>query len=105
MKINSTKKKNIKQINKNDIEIEELNNNPSSENWKKMQNIIKKQKIKYYKIFYPDELKGKNNLTKSYAILYDSYFKVMFKVPIIIINKKRIEGATIFLKDLSLNTR
>ncbi len=96
---------NTKNINKTDIEIEELNKNPCIENWNKLQNIIKKKKIKYYKIFYPNELKGKNNLTKSYAVLYDSYFKVMFRVPIIIINKKKIEGAIIFLKDLSLNTR
>ncbi|MCL4383328.1 MAG: hypothetical protein M1168_02365 [Candidatus Marsarchaeota archaeon] len=86
-------------------DIEELNKNPTIENWDKLQNIIKIKKIKYYKIIYPDELKGKNNLIKAYAILYDSYFKAVFKVPVISNNRGKIEGATIFLKGLTLNTR
>ncbi len=85
--------------------VKKLNENPNNANWAKFSAELKNSKAKHYKIFYPDTLDGKNNLTKAYAILYDSQFKVLFKIPIISINNKEINGATIYLKELTLNRR
>lgn len=82
-----------------------LNENPNNENWAKFSAELKNSKAKHYKIFYPDALKGKDNLTKAYAVLYDSQFKVLFKIPVISINNKSVNGATIYLKELTLNRR
>ena len=88
--------------------VQNLNADPSSENWSKFSAAIKKSNARYYKIVYPRELKGMDNLAEAYAILYDIKFKILFKVPIILINKnpadkKQIKGATSFLSGLMLN--
>ena len=95
----------IDKKNKIDEIVRVLNENPNITNWTKFSAELKNSKAKHYKIFYPEGLEGKNNLTKAYAVLYDSQFKVLFKIPIISINNKEINGATIYLKELTLNRR
>jgi hypothetical protein len=81
--------------------VEELNRNPVKENWEKFQKLLPKSKAKYYKTVYIDgKLRGVQDLTKSYVELYDSAQRPIAKIPIFIKEKKKIEGATYYLKGL-----
>ncbi|MGC8652002.1 MAG: hypothetical protein ACP5UH_01995 [Candidatus Micrarchaeia archaeon] len=72
---------------------------PSKENWERFYKALKGSNAVYYKIFY-ESLKNKEDLTKSFARLYDSRLKPIAKIPIIRRKGDGIEGATIYLKDL-----
>ncbi len=81
--------------------VEELNKNPVRENWEKFQSLLPKSKAKYYKTFYVDgKLRGVQDLTKSYVEIYDSSQKPIARIPIFVKDKKKIEGATYYLKGL-----
>lgn len=82
-------------------EIEQLQKEPTEDNWKKALKII--QKGKYYYIYYPNALKGKMSLSSAYAIIYDKSEKPIFKVPILKKTKNGIEGATSYLVGLEIN--
>ncbi|MGC8567939.1 MAG: hypothetical protein ACP5RP_01025 [Candidatus Micrarchaeia archaeon] len=88
-----------------DKEAEKLWKDSSMENWEEFKKLLKKSKAAYYKVVYTTKnLKKVEDLTKSFAEIYDSNEKLMTKVPIIIKNGKNVEGALIYLKGLkSLN--
>ena len=72
---------------------------PSEKNWEKLYSSINSGKVKYYKIVYKT-LKNSQDLTKSFALLYDSRMRQVAKIPIIKRKGNAIEGATIYLKGL-----
>ncbi len=76
---------------------------PSKKNWETFAKALGKSPIEYYKIVFANEgkLNKMQDLTKSYAELYDSKHKVVTKVPIFIKNGKKVDGATIYLMGLT----
>jgi len=77
-----------------------LQKEPNEANWEKFAKVIKKSGIKYYRIVYVT-LKNAEDLTKSYAELFDAKGRLVIKVPIFKrSNGKKVEGATIYLKGL-----
>lgn len=86
--------------------VADLNNSPSEENWKKFAIASKKDGSKYYRIFFPTgKIKGKSDLTGAYAVIYDSKYRSLYSIPIIVKRNKEIEGATIYLTHLELNRK
>ncbi|MDE1865030.1 MAG: hypothetical protein KGH94_00100 [Candidatus Micrarchaeota archaeon] len=82
--------------------IEQLEANPSEENWKKAREKILKEG-KYYYTFYPDGVQGSMSLKGAYVIIYDKNHKNLYKIPISKKAGKKIEGATWYLKGLEIN--
>ena len=77
-----------------------LQKEPNEANWEKFAKALKKSGIKYYTIVYVT-LKNAEDLTKSYAELFDAKGMFVIKVPIFKrSNGKKVEGATIYLKGL-----
>ena len=77
-----------------------LQKEPNETNWEKFAKALKKSGIKYYRIVYVS-LKNAEDLTKSYAELFDAKGKLVTKVPIFKRDSgKKVEGATIHLKGL-----
>ncbi|MFP3278240.1 MAG: hypothetical protein RXO43_01595 [Candidatus Micrarchaeota archaeon] len=77
-----------------------LQKEPNETNWEKFAKALKKSGIKYYRIVYVS-LKNAEDLTRSYAELFDAKGKLVTKVPIFKRGKgKKVEGATIYLKGL-----
>ena len=77
-----------------------LQKEPNETNWERFAKALKKSGIKYYRIVYVS-LKNAEDLTKSYAELFDAKGKLVTKVPIFKrSNGKKVEGATIYLKGL-----
>jgi len=77
-----------------------LQKEPNETNWEKFAKALKKSGIKYYRIVYVS-LKNAEDLTKSYAELFDAKGKLVTKVPIFKRGKgKKVEGATIYLNGL-----
>jgi hypothetical protein len=75
----------------------------SDENWKLFASALKKSSVKRYRIIYePGKLKTLQDLRKSFAALYDSKSKLVTKVPIFRMDKGRMLGSTIYLKDLRI---
>lgn len=74
---------------------------PNTKNWEEFAKILKKSGIKYYKTFYANgKLKRLEDLTESYALLYDGRYRVITKVPVYKTISKGIEGALIYLMGL-----
>jgi len=77
-----------------------LQKEPNEANWGKFAKALKKSGIKYYRIVYVT-LKNAEDLTKSYAELFDVKGKLVTKIPIFKKSDgKKVEGATIYLKGL-----
>ncbi|MGC8710047.1 MAG: hypothetical protein ACP5RF_00315 [Candidatus Micrarchaeia archaeon] len=88
---------------KNDITgaAELLYKDPSEKNWDKFASMLKKANIKYYRVIYQKgSLKNVEDLTKSYAELYDARENPVVRIPIFKKGAKGVEGATIYLKGL-----
>ncbi len=80
-----------------------LQKDPSIENWKKLAKELEGSKVKYYSISFGDgKLSGKDDLTKAEARLYDSRKRKVAAIPIFIKNGRKIEGALIYLRGLSI---
>ena len=79
--------------------------NPDEKHWEAFRKYLLKSKAKYYMVFYPKALKGKEDLTDAYVVLYDSRYLPMFKVPVIIKSGGKVEGATIYLMGLKVSNR
>ena len=77
----------------------ELKLNPNESNWEKFEKAIKKSNAMYYKITYKT-LNNKENLKDAYAEIFDKDKKLITTVPIFKKDGRKIEGATIHLKDL-----
>jgi len=88
-----------------DSVVEALNSKPNAENWKSALPIIKKSGARYYRIFYDSGLKDKDNLKKAYAVLYDGFYRGLFKVPVIEMHEGKVVGATKYLVGLKINNR
>jgi hypothetical protein len=92
--------------NKNKIEtiVADLWKNPTDKTWEKFASELKKdKKIKYYKTIYTTgKIKRFQDLKQSYAILYDTKYKVVTKVPLFMKRKEGLTGATIYLMGLSV---
>ncbi len=86
-----------------DSAVANLNANPTKENWEAFRKLLLKSGAKYYKVFYPKKLESKKELEYAYAVIYNSRYRQMFRVPVFMRSGKSIEGATIYFKEL-LNT-
>lgn len=81
--------------------VEALWKEQSEENWKAFAKALPKSGLKYYKVIYQKgKLTKAQDLTKSYAELYDSKQKPATKIPISMRKKGKIEGATYYMKGL-----
>ncbi len=81
--------------------IDRLNKEPSEENWEEFAKVLPKSGIKYYRVVYmKGSIKNAEDLTKSYAELFDEKGNLVTKVPIFKKGKK-IEGALYYLKGLN----
>ncbi len=88
---------------KSDIEkaVEALWKEQSEENWKAFAKALPKSGMKYYKVVYQKgKLTKAQDLTKSYAELYDAKQKPTAKIPIFMRKGGKIEGATYYMKGL-----
>ncbi|MGC8669692.1 MAG: hypothetical protein ACP5TL_00890 [Candidatus Micrarchaeia archaeon] len=79
---------------------EKLWQDPSEENWKAFYDVLNNSKARYYKIIYEKKLGKSEDLTKSFARVYDAGLRPIAKIPIIKKSKNKIEGATIYLRNL-----
>ena len=86
---------------------DKLWDNSCEENWAEFAGALKGSGAKYYRVVFGN--KGKLNkvqeLTKSYAEIYDAKYKQIAKVPIFKTVGKKIEGATIYMKGLEVSNR
>lgn len=83
--------------------VEELNRNPEKKNWEAFRNYLVKSNAKYYKAFFPKKLKRKNDLLAAYVTIYDVKYLPMFRIPIMMKKNGKVEGASIYFKNL-INT-
>ncbi len=88
-------------------DFEELSENlwkkPTKENWEMMEKYLKKSTAKYYKIkFEKGKINKEQDLTKSYAEIFDSKEKMLGKIPIFLNEGKKVVGATIYLVGLQI---
>lgn len=81
----------------------DLEANPDKKHWGLLSAYLKKSKAKYYKVFYPKKLKKLDDLKSAYAVIYDSKYIPMFRIPVTMKVDGKLQGATIYLKGL-LNT-
>jgi predicted phage-related endonuclease len=75
----------------------------TKKNWEAFAKAIDKSPIEYYKIVFANEgkLNKMQDLTKSYAELYDAKHKIVTKVPVFMKTGKKVDGATIYLVGLT----
>ncbi len=83
--------------------VEALNAHPDKEHWEAFRKYLLKSKAKYYKAFFPKKLKSKQDMREAYVVIYDSKYVPMFKIPITMTAGGKLQGATIYFKEL-LNT-
>lgn len=80
-----------------------LQKGPSRENWKRLAEELEGGKVKYYSIsFGGSKLSGKDDLTKAEARLYDSKKRKVAAIPIFVKSGRKVEGALIYLRGLSI---
>lgn len=79
----------------------------SDSNWDTFASALKGSGIKYYKVVFANEgkLNKMQDITKSYANLYDAKYGLVAKVPIFMKDGKRIRGATIYLTGLQVSNK
>ncbi|MHB1830201.1 MAG: hypothetical protein ACYCO0_02305 [Candidatus Micrarchaeaceae archaeon] len=73
-------------------------------NWKSMADALKKSGARYYRVVFANEgkLNKMQDLTRSFANLYDAKYRLIAKVPIFMRDKARVRGATIYLSGLQV---
>lgn len=83
---------------------EKLWKEQSDSNWDSFASALKKSNVAYYKIVFANEgkLNKMQDLTKSFAELYDAKYKRVAKVPIFKKEGKKVRGATIYLMGLQV---
>ncbi len=82
---------------------EKLKKDPNEENWKVLSSALKKGNVFHYRIFFgKGKLNNTQDLKKSYIELYDKKEAKLARIPIFVSKGKKIEGATIYLKGLSI---
>ena len=82
--------------------IDTLWKDPEPKNWDKFTSVLKKSKIRYYKVVFKNKnaLKKLDDLKDSYVELYGADYKLSYKAPLIKKDGKKIRGATIYLMGL-----
>ncbi len=80
---------------------------PSEKNWKSFAATLGKSSVRYYKVIFANEgkLNKMQDLTKSFAELYDSKYKLVTKVPIFKKEGKKVRGSTIYLTGLQVSNK
>ncbi len=82
---------------------ESLWKKPTKENWEVMKKYLVKSTAKYYKVkFEKGKINKEQDLTKSYAEIFDSKEKILGKIPIFMKDGKGVQGATIYLVGLQI---
>lgn len=81
---------------------ERLFEEESEDNWKAFAKALPKSGLKYYKVVFQKgaKLKRAEDLTTSYAELYDARERLVTKIPIFMKKDGEIEGATYYMKGL-----
>ncbi len=81
--------------------VADLSKSQSRQNWEKFRKGLKASGAKYYSVtFDKGKVNRKEDLRKAFAVLYDSKSKPIYNVPIVISEKGKMRGATIYLKGL-----
>ncbi len=82
----------------------ELWKSPSEDNWKAFRSSLNKSSIVYYRIVFANggRLSKAQDLTKSFAELYDAEYKLVAEVPIFERRGIKVRGATIYLTGLQV---
>lgn len=76
----------------------------SEKSWEAFAKGLGKSGIRYYRVVFANEgkLNKMQDITKSFAELYDAKFKLVTKVPIFKNEGKKVRGATIYLIGLQV---
>ncbi len=76
----------------------------NEDNWKNLADSLEKGRARYYRVVFANEgkLNKMQDLTKSFANLYDAKYNLIAKVPIFMRDKARVRGATIYLSGLQV---
>ncbi len=79
----------------------------SEDRWREFAEALKGSGVRYYKVVFADEgkLTRMQDLTKSYAQLYDADYKTVTKVPLFMKQGKGIRGATKYLIGLQVSNK
>ena len=79
----------------------------NEKNWKNMASALKNSSVMYYRVVFANQgkLNKMQDLTKSFANLYDAKYKMVAKVPIFMKVKNKVRGATIYLTGLQVLNR
>ncbi len=79
----------------------------NEDNWKAFAKALKDSNAEYYKIVFANEgkLNRMQDLTKSYAEIYDAKYHQITKIPIVRNEGKKVRGATIYLVGLQVSNR
>lgn len=82
--------------------VNELQAEPNTENWLRFEEFLKKSSMKYYKIFFREgDISSEQDLTASYAALYDHKKKESARIPLVVRKSDGgIEGSLFFLRTL-----
>lgn len=82
---------------------DELTEDPTEKNWKKLSSSLKSSKIAYYKIFFgKGKLSNTQDLRNSHLELYDNRKKMVATIPVFMKDGKKMTGATIYLRGLQI---
>ncbi len=86
---------------------EELWREQSDEKWGEFAGALVGSNAAYYKVVFANEgkLSKMQDLTKSYAEIYDAEYKPITKVPIVKKEGKKVRGATIYLMGLQVSNK
>lgn len=90
------------QTGKIDAIASDLRKSPTKQNWERFSKALKGSGLKYYRITFEKggKLNKAQDLTKSYAELFDAKEKMVTKVPIFMKEGKKVVGSTIYLMGL-----
>ena len=78
-----------------------LNKDQSKANWDRFGKSLKGSGLKYYSVKFDKAKVNKlEDLRKAYVELYDAKQRLVYKIPAVMNNKRKIRGATIYLKGL-----
>ncbi len=84
-----------------DMYMKALWKNPTEQEWDSFSKKLKKSNIKYYRVVYKEKsLKDNKGLKNAYIELYSNTMKLIGDVPLFMIKKNDVCGATIYLKGI-----
>jgi hypothetical protein len=79
----------------------------SEDRWMEFAKALEGSNAAYYKVVFANEgkLSRMQDLTKSYAEIYDKEYRPITKVPIVKKEGKKVRGATIYLMGLRVSNK